>query len=72
MGRRYITELFPIRILQILYDKVMPPTLSTGLMPHELQENGKWRRIRENAGKVAKIVWVQDTNFPLSALNLMT
>ena len=34
----------------------MPTKLSTGLVPHELQENGKWRRIRQNAGRDAKIV----------------
>jgi len=48
----------------------MPLILSAGLVPHELQESGKWRRIRENVGKDAKIVWAQDTNLPLSALNL--
>jgi hypothetical protein len=40
----------------MLYDNVMPPTLSAGLVPRELKENGKWRRIREIAGKDPKIV----------------
>jgi len=40
----------------MLHDKVMPLTLSAGLVPRELQENAKWRRIKENAGKNAKTV----------------
>jgi hypothetical protein len=40
----------------MLYDNVMPPTLSVGLVPRELKENRKWRKIREIAWKDPKIM----------------